>query len=160
MRAPAVLMSVVTRAKVAAARVAGRTLLQLTALDQETFSNVELLMPPGIVALPLADADPLLLQVNGTRNHKVALGGDSTADAVKDLQPGEGGMARRTGQRVLQRAGWTEVIDPAEIRLVAPVLLWSPDGGETFYRLTTDVHTHPVDGSVTLAPNAAAGMVT
>jgi phage gp45-like len=132
-----------TRAKVAGAVISGRTLMQVTRYDTEVFNSVELLLPPGYVANPSIDSDVLVIQVGSLADHKVALGGDNTADAVADLQPGEGGMSRQQGQRqLIQRLGWTEIIDPAEVRIIAPAMLWSPDGGKTFLRLATEQHTH------------------
>lgn len=145
----------ITRAKVVSAVISGRTLMQVSRYDTETFNSVELLLPPGYVANPSAQSDVLVIQVGSLADHKVALGGDNTADSVADLQPGEGGMSRG-GRQLIQRLGWTEIIDPAEVRIVAPALLWSPDGGETFLRLATEQHTHggvQVGGSQTEKPS-------
>jgi hypothetical protein len=63
---------------------------------------------------------------------------------------------------VILRQGWTEIVDPAEIRLVTPLLHWSPDG-VTFYTLATNAHTHPGvaagDGN-TGAPTATTGALS
>lgn len=140
MSLPSAIASMITRGKVVSARLAARTLLQVTGLDNETFGNVELLLPPGYVALPVAESDVLLLQANGVRDHRVALAGDAIADRLGDLQPGEIGLARN-GRRVILRVDHIEISDPAEIRLIAPSLTWSPDGS-TFYRLATETHDH------------------
>jgi phage gp45-like len=140
MSLPASISSLITRGKVLAARMSVRTLVQISGLDQEEFSNVELLLPPGYVALPIEGSDVILLQANGVRDHRVALAGDTTADAVPDLAPGEIGLSRN-GRRVILRTGYTEIVDPVEIRLVAPLLHWSPDG-DTFYTLATAQHMH------------------
>jgi phage gp45-like len=132
--------SMITRGKIVAARIAVRTLVQVSGLDNEDFSNVELLLPPGYVALPTAGSDIILLQANGIRDHRLAIAGDSTDDVVTDLAPGEIGLSRN-GRRVILRTGYTEIVDPVEIRLVAPLLHWSPDGA-TFYTLATSQHTH------------------
>jgi phage gp45-like len=151
--------SMITRGKVIAARMAARTLLQITGLDQETFSNVELLLPPGYVANPAAGGDVIILQANGVRDHRLAIAGDYTADAIADLQPGEIGLSRG-GRTVILRQNWTEIIDPLEIRLVAPLLHWSPDG-KNFYRLATETHVHtdPQGGS-TAPPTDSSGAIT
>jgi phage gp45-like len=152
------LVSMVTRGKVQLAVVGPRTMLQVTALDGETFSNVELLLPPGVFALPAGSADVLLLQVNGTRDHKVALGGDNIADRQADLQAGDRGMARGTA-RLIFRNNMTVLQDPAKIVLQTPQLFWSPDG-ETLYPLATNAHTHTTPSGVSYVPNTSTGMIT
>ncbi|MDD2794357.1 phage baseplate assembly protein [Acidocella sp.] len=117
--------SLITRGKVVLARMAARALLQVTGLDGETFANVELLLPPGYVANPTG-GDVVLLQTNGLRSHVVALGGDSTADTVADLQPGEIGLSRN-GKTVLLRVGSVTIVDPAEIILIAPLVNFQGD---------------------------------
>ena len=96
------LRSGVTRAKVTQATVGPRTILQVTGLDNESFDGVELLLPPGYVALPTAQSDVLLLQCNASRDHKVALGGDLVGQTVADLAPGEGGLRFGTHQVILR----------------------------------------------------------
>lgn len=157
--------STVTRGKVKLSTISGRTILQVTGLDNEVFANIELLLPFGIVASPTADSDVLLMQVNNQRSHVVALGSDNLADAQTDLQPGEMGM--RVGNRmVLLRLDHTLVQDPNKIVLQAPELYWSPDG-TAMHRLATDTHTHnqPSDGAgdaeePTDTPNTVTGMLT
>ena len=103
----------------------------------------------------------ILLQTNGVRSHVVAIVGDATGDTVSDLAAGEIGLSRN-GKRVIFRQGWTEVIDPAEIRLVAPLLHWSPDG-VTFYKLATEGHVHSgivIGGSNTQVPVPSVGPLT
>ena len=150
--------TIVTRGKTALARIAARTLLQVTALDQETFNNIELLLPPGYVANPKPGGDVLLLEANGLRGHVVAICGDSTADTVATLQPGELGLATN-GKSVLLLSASVTVKDPQAIILQAPVLQWTPDG-VTFYTLATSTHTHDVSGEVTDVPNSVPGMLT
>lgn len=151
--------SIVTRGKVIASQLAARTLLQASGLDRETFSNVELLLPPGYCARPVAGADIVILEVGGLRDHKIALGGDNIADRVADLQPGEYGLARN-GQRVILRQGFIEIVSASAIRLVAPSLTWSSDG-TNFYTLATSTHTHAdPQGGETAAPNNSPGMLT
>lgn len=117
----------ITRGKVMSGRVAGRTLLQITGLDGEVLGNIELLLPYGHVANPLPASDVLLLQANGVRSHTVAMGGDNTADRVADLQPGEAGLSIG-GRSVILRVDGTEVIDPVEIVLTAPVVMINGNG--------------------------------
>ena len=136
------------RGKVAQSSLGPRTLMQVGRHEGETFNSVELLLPPGYCALPATGADVLVIQVGGLADHKVALGGDNIADRVSNLQPGEFGIATN-GKRVIMRQGFVEIVDPVQIRLVAPSLVWSPDG-VAFYTLTTNQHTHadPQGGSV------------
>lgn len=95
--------SMVTRGKVAAAVVGPRTLLQVTGLDGESFDEVELLLPPGYVSLPPAESDVVMLQANGSRDHKVAIGGDQVGNlAGAQLQPGEAGI-RASGRQIVCR---------------------------------------------------------
>ncbi len=155
------LATLITRGKVMLARMAARTLLQVTGLDNETFNNVELLLPPGYVASPLAGSDVILLQTNGLRSHLVALCGDNTADTVANLTPGEVGLARGPRSVILRVSGIV-LTDPQKIVLQTPELYWSPDG-QTMHKLATDTHTHPgvqTGNGATQAPNASSGMVS
>ena len=68
--------SAVTRGKITSAPIAGRTLAQVTGLAGETKQGVEVLHPFGWFASLPAGADVVLLQVMGSRDHLVALGGD------------------------------------------------------------------------------------
>lgn len=157
--------STITRGKVKISQIAGRTILQVTGLDNEVFANIELLLPFGVVASPTQGSDVLLMQVNGQRSHVVALGSDNLADAQPDLQPGEMGL--RVGSRmVILRLDHTLVQDPSKIVLQAPELYWSPDG-IAMHKLATDTHTHdqPNDSAgdaepPTTAPNTGAGMIS
>jgi phage gp45-like len=151
----------ITRGKVAGAKMAARTLLQVTGLDGEVFGNIELLLPPGYVANPLPASDVLLAEANGVRGHTVALAGDNTGDTVPGLQPGEAGLSRG-GRSVLLRLAATHITDPVQIILQAPSLVWTPDG-VNFYELATATHTHGgVASGVadTTVPLTAAGMVS
>lgn len=153
------LESMITRGKVVSAQLGPRTLLNLTGLDGEAFDQVELLLPPGYCALPVADSDILILQANGVRNHKIAVAGDAIADRQADLQPGEVGISRN-GQRVILRQGYVEMVSATAIRLTAPSLTWSPDG-VTFYALATAAHIHPdPQGGETGVPVATAPGLT
>jgi phage gp45-like len=116
----AALESLVYRGKVIAAVVKGRTLLQVTGLDQDTYNNVELLLPPGYVALPAAMSDIVIMQVGAFGSHKFCIAGDNTADAVTNLQSGDTGFSRGglTGQVFLLKNGYMEA--------VTPKLVWGP----------------------------------
>jgi phage gp45-like len=104
--------SMVTRAKVAGAIVGPRTLLQITGLNGEVKTTVELLLPPGYSARPVAGADVTVFQVGGTRDHLVAVGGDNAGgDAIANLAPGEFGL-RHPGsntQLVFRNTGTQEL---------------------------------------------------
>lgn len=147
MKNPATL---ITRGKIQQARIGARTLLQITGLDGEVFNNVELLLPPGYVANPVA-GDVTLLEANGVRSHVIAACGDNTADTVANLQPGEFGLSAGGTRTILFRVDGIHIVDTAKIVLQAPVLQWTPDG-TTFHTLATDAHTHkynPGGGAVT-----------
>jgi phage gp45-like len=106
-----------SRGKVTGGAVATRSMLSLTGLDGEEFQSVELLLPPGMVALPPIGADVVIQQINGSRDHKVALAGDHPVDAVA-LQPGEVGFSR-AGQTVILRLSGIEIITPLTVTLTA-----------------------------------------
>lgn len=106
------LRNAVTRGKVAQTAVQARTVMQTTGLDNETFNGIELLLPPGYSARPAAGADVLHLQVLGSRDHVVAIGGDSTGgDAITDLAAGEFGLrhAASGAQIVMRSTGVVEI---------------------------------------------------
>jgi phage gp45-like len=95
--------SAVVRGKVTNAIVGPRTLLVITGLDGEVIDTVEMLLPPGYSARPVSGADILMLQVLGSRDHMVAIGGDTAgADAISDLAPGEIGLRNGPRQIVLR----------------------------------------------------------
>ncbi|MBW4089891.1 MAG: hypothetical protein HIU82_02110 [Proteobacteria bacterium] len=75
-RLAASLRALVTRGKIATAAIAGRTIAQVTGLAGETKQSVEVLHPFGWFANLPAGADLVLIQVLGSRDHVVALGGD------------------------------------------------------------------------------------
>ncbi len=142
----------ILRAKIATAVIAGRTIVQVSALDEDTHDSVELLLPPGYVAMPVSGSDVLELQIAGLASHKVAIGGDNTADSLTDLQAGECGLSNAaTGQQLMLRVTGTE--------LVSALLKWGPTRSalkrlvqEEFMALY-NAHTHDVSGSVTQVPN-------
>ena len=104
--------SAISRGKVAAAVVGSRTLLQITGQFNEVKQSVPLLLPPGYSARPLPGADVVLLQVLGSRDHVVALGGDNAnADAISGLLPGEFGFRNSVSgaQMVFRNTGTIQV---------------------------------------------------
>ena len=114
-RVVTMLRAVVTRGKIIASAIGARTVAQVSGLDNETLNGIELLLPPGYSARPAAGADVLLLQVLGSRDHMVALGGDTASvDAIADLAPGEFGLKHATGARIVFRAtGHIQISDPS-----------------------------------------------
>jgi phage gp45-like len=133
----------VSRVKIAGSVISGRTMVQVQRYAGEEFSQVELLHPFGYVALPPNSTDGLSLQVGNKADHQVVLGGDSLGQAPSNLVVGEAGLSLNGGtQRVLLRSDRTEIQDPVVIHLIAPSLLWSPDG-VTFFSLGTQTHVHP-----------------
>lgn len=109
------LAATLTRARALRSRIGPRTLLQVAALDNETFDDVPLLLPPGYVA-NVAGGDLLLVQVNGSRDHKVALGGDLPGDAIGNLPDGTTGLSRG-GRTILMKPTGIEITDPLQIVL-------------------------------------------
>jgi phage gp45-like len=109
------LRQAVTRGKITASVLNPiRTLLQVTALNGETFQNIELLLPPGMSALPTAGSI-VLLQVGNSRSHLVALAAaDDKTLRITDLQQGEFGFRDATGQQVVFRTDKIEVTSPTK----------------------------------------------
>lgn len=109
----------ITRIKIANSAVHGRTLVQYQGLDEDERDQVELLLPPGYVARPVQGADAVELQIGAYASHKVALGGDATADALADIQPGEFGLSNGgRGQQIVLRITGLE--------LIGALLQWGP----------------------------------
>lgn len=111
----------VTRAKVTGSKTGRRTMLQVSGLDGVKQNTVELLLPPGYTARPSAGGDLLLLEVCGSSDHVVAIGGESTGHGVADLQPGEFGLSNG-GHTIVVRAGFVEIKSSAKVRIDAPLL--------------------------------------
>ncbi len=88
--------SAITRGKIVACALAGRSLAQVTGLAGETKQSVEVLHPYGWFANLPAGADVVLLQVMGTRDHVVALGGDALGQNVASAA-GEFGAKHSAG---------------------------------------------------------------
>lgn len=110
---------IVTRGKVTAARTRlGRVFVDMDLFDGEHRSNVELLLPTGVSALPVAGADLVVLEVAGNRQHLVAIVADDPALRVTGLAPGE--WAVRVGdQQVVFRADGLEITDALKITITA-----------------------------------------
>ncbi|MDE1905022.1 MAG: phage baseplate assembly protein [Rhodospirillales bacterium] len=110
----AMVRSAVTRGKVMLAAVAGRTQIQAAGLANEVISGAELLLPPGYCAIPAAGADVCLLQVLGSRDHVVALGGDMVGEVIAGMAAGERGMMHPAGSLIwLRNDGTVTVQDKA-----------------------------------------------
>ena len=108
----------VTRGKVRRARLGPqRTVLQVSVLKGEVKEGVELLLPPGMSAVPLA-GDVLLFQVGARRDHLVALV-DDPACRIGDLKAGEFGFRDANGQQVVFRADHLEITTPRKVVITA-----------------------------------------
>ena len=86
---------VVTRGKVRLGPQ--RAVLQVAVFRGEVKDGVELLLPPGMSAAPLG-GDALLFQVNGRRDHLVALV-DDPATRIADLDSASSAFATRWANR-------------------------------------------------------------
>ena len=135
-----VVAGMISRVKIVQSAFSGRTLVQVQGLDEDTHDQVELLLPPGIVAQPVPGGDALELHIGGAAGHKVIICGDNTADAQQDLAPGDQGIARTT-QRILFRNG--------HIEITTPLLQWNTAAGGALERLVQEqfvmlfnTHTH------------------
>lgn len=93
-----------------------RTFVQMTGMAGETLQGVELLLPFGMSAIPAGQtANLLVFQVNGHRDHKVALMADDPALRIPGLQPGEFGFRDARGQQVVFHADHLEVTTPQKL---------------------------------------------
>lgn len=148
----AAIRSLVTRGKVTDSRVGPRTLLQITGLEGEVKQLVELLLPPGYSARPLSGADVTVLQVLGSRDHLVGLGGDAAGqDAIADLAPGEFGLrhAGANAQMVFRNSGTHEItgatwLVTGDLHVTGAVI--AGYGGGDQVGLQTHAHTQGNDG--------------
>jgi len=148
--------SQVTRGTVTLSTVGPRTLLQLTGLEGETIDQVELLLPPGYSASPAGGSDVAVLQVLGSRDHLVALGGDTVAgDQIGDLAAGEFGFKRGASQVVFRNTGTVEItavttLITGDLHVTGQVI--QGYGGSDQVGLGTHNHADPQGGN-TGAPN-------
>lgn len=162
------LRSLVTRGRVQSATVGARTLMQISGLAGETASQVELLLPPGMTANIARGNDVVVLQVGGSRDHLVALGGDTVGSKVSGLASGEIAFSVGETQIIWRVTGKLEVKAPVEVDITAPTvkitgnLLVTGDITDQSVtqsatlaglRETYGEHTHNVSGSITAAPN-------
>jgi phage gp45-like len=153
------LQGMICRGKVTNTRVGPRTLLQITGVDGQTQQVVELLLPPGYSARPIAGSDVLLAQVLGQADHVVALGGDNAGSTISDLAPGEFGLTNGT-QRIIVRGGFIEIDSPTYVLMTTPQLRVTGSIVQGYGTSnTTDVGTHTHSGvqtglGSTGAPNA------
>jgi phage gp45-like len=133
----------VTRAKVTGAKIGPRTLLQITGLDGVAQNTVELLMPHGFTCNPVVGSDVVLLQVLGSSDHVVALGGDLAGNAETDLAPGEFGLTDGTN-KVLFKGGYLQLISPVKVRVDTPLLECTGEikanCDTTFVTMTQHIH--------------------
>lgn len=155
-RLAAALKNAVTRGKVVQSRVGPRTLLQITGLDGVVQQTIELLLPPGYSARPAADADVALLQVMGTGDHIVAVGGDLAGTAIADLAENEYGLSNGT-HMIIVRNDHLELVSPTYILATTPQFRCTGEfiqGYGTGNTTTLGTHTHPPGvGGNTAAPN-------
>jgi phage gp45-like len=108
----------VTRGKVRRVRLGPqRAVLQVAVFRGEVKEGVELLLPPGMSAVPLG-GDVLLFQVNGRRDHLVALV-DDPGTRIADLKAGEFGFRDQVGQQVVFRADHLEITTPRKVVITA-----------------------------------------
>lgn len=114
--------STITRATITNAQVGPRTILQVQMLANEDTQTVELLLPPGRSANPAVGTDLVVLQITGTRDHLVALGGDLLGQAITDLASGEFGDQDARNQRIAYRTTMLEIVTPLELVITSPVI--------------------------------------
>lgn len=122
--------NMVARGKVAGSSVGKRTVLQVTQYDRDTKNGVELLLPYGFSANPVA-GDVLVLSVGGVRDHQVALGADDTALRIGDLAAGEFGFRDARGQQVVFRSTGIVVTGALAVDVECPngnVTIHAPNG--------------------------------
>ena len=141
--------------------IGGRTFLQVTGLDDVVQDNVEHLLPPGFSASPAPGSDILLMQVLGSADHVVALGGDFLGNAIADLQPGEFGLTNGT-QMVIVRSDHIELVSPTYVLVNTPTLKCTGDILDNCntqdrtmagMRAVYNPHTHTVPDGTSNVPN-------
>lgn len=95
---------------------AGRTLLDVAALDGEQRSRVRLLLPPGISAVPPVGSDLVLVRLHGN-DQVVALGGDHAGSRITGLGPGEFGFRDAAGQQVVFKADGLRITNALKVSI-------------------------------------------
>lgn len=134
-----------------------RTLLQGEGLEGETHQGIELLLPYGMSAIPVGrTADYLLLQVQATRDHKVAIGADDPALRIPDLAAGELGLRNGRGSQVVLRGNRIEITAPLDDVVVTA----SAGNVSVTAALGNIAFTTPGTFSVAAAEIALAGALT
>lgn len=112
------LRSMVTRGKLVMSGydpTGRRTMLQGNGLEGETHQGIELLLPYGMSAIPVGSTpDYLLFQVQGMRDHKVAIGADDPSLRIPDLAAGELGFRNGRGSQVVFRNNKIEITAPLD----------------------------------------------
>lgn len=166
-RLRAAVQNQVSRAKLRLASYSAtgaRAMLQVAGLAGEVLQDVELLLPYGYTAVPAGQtADLLLFQVNGHRDHKVALCADDPACRIAGLQPGEFGLQDNQGQQIVfKRTGIVittsmGVTINGNLHVTGAVV--GGYGGSQQVGLTTHIHNQPADShgdteAATDAPSA------
>jgi phage gp45-like len=113
-----VAVSLITRGKVRRVRLGPqRAVLQVAVFKGEVKEGVELLLPPGMSTVPLG-GDVLLFQVNGRRDHLVALD-DDPGTRIADLKAGEFGFRDQVRQRVVFRGDHLEIATQRKVVITA-----------------------------------------
>ena len=113
--------SSVSLGKVTGSKMGPHTLLQIAGLDGVVQQTVVLLLPPGYSANPAPGSDLALLQVLGSSDHVLALGGGLAGHAIPTLAPGEFGLSDGT-QMVIFGGGIIRFVTPTKVRIEAPRL--------------------------------------
>lgn len=137
--------SSVSLGKVAGSKIGPHTLLQIQGLDGVVQQTVVLLLPPGYSANPLPGSDLALLEVLGSSDHVLALGGGLAGTAIPTLAPGEFGLSNGT-QTIVMKLTEVLITSPTQVRIEAPVLqctgsiVANCDGASV--SLTTHTHAH------------------
>jgi phage gp45-like len=124
-RQASAIRSTIVRAIVTNAQVGPRTILQVQMLANEDSQAVELLQSPGRSSNPAQGTDVVVLQITGTRDHLVALGGDSLGLAITDLLSGEFGDQDARGNRIAYRVDQLEVAAPLKLVITTPHFITS-----------------------------------
>jgi phage gp45-like len=131
-----------------------RTMLQGAGFFGEQHLNIELMLPYGMSAIPAGEtADYIYFKVNGSADHKVAVGADDPALRIPDLQAGEIGFRNNRGNQVVLRQNKIEVTAPLDdIDVTAAV------GNINVAATAGNVAVTAAAGNISLA--AAAGNVS
>jgi len=124
------------RGKVVGALAGARAMLQVAQRAGETKGRVQLLLPPGFYAIPVAGADVLTFAVGGGADHQVAVGGNLLSHAVLDLATGELALSNAAGgaQRIALRLAKIELVNTTQINVDSPVVQIGPHGS-AFHQL-------------------------